>query len=230
MSSSTQESPSSSSSNGLQLNISLNANSIQAGKSISARVQIENTLDQNVSVVVPPTNQTVDLLNQTLSTLNFYDFTCAQNPSRFLVNFNLFPGHYTAGNISEAGAPLQVAVPVIPPGCALENYPLKFTFLPDGVYAVGPRTSDSSSPPVQYLTVNASIDITTTYCGPNPPPENGLNCGLGQGLVGYWHNGVSTQGDLSFTSPAFTYFSPGEYTILAYDMWGQRAYATFVVD
>lgn len=207
------------SSDGLQLRVALNSTSIASNGAISVEIQLVNTLNQNVSVVVPPGNQTIDLLNQTLSNLNYYDFVCALNPSHFLVDFNLFEGHYTAGNISEAGTPLQVGVPMEPAACAVEYYPVAFTFLPNGVVAVEGAGI-----------VNANIDATTTYCGPNPPPENGGNCGLGQGLVGYWLNGVSTQGDLNFTSPAFTYFPPGEYTLLAYDAWGQWVYTTFVVD
>jgi hypothetical protein len=58
---------------------------------------------------------------------------------------------------------------------------------------------------------------------------NTYDCGASPGLVGSWNHGVAAGGDLNFTSPAFVYFSPEEYTIVATDDWNQYVYAILVV-
>jgi hypothetical protein len=212
---------------GLQLKLMLNSSSMQSHGGISVQIELVNTLNQNVTLSVPPMNQT-----SIIHAWNGYDYVCWDNPSYSLVDFAVFRGHYSAGNITLAGTPLKESPPFYPPCPSAGLYPgNSTTFLPNGVQTLIPYTTYNYSQPEQsYYHATAELNASTTYCGPTGPPENGINCALGQGLVGYWNSSASVAaGDLNFASPAFTFFPSGEYTIVATDLWNQYIYATLVI-
>lgn len=199
---------------GLQLEVIMNSSSLQSHGAISARVEVLNTFGLNVSL--PGI-----VLNQNISEWNAGDYVCSSGASSF-VGFALFRGHVAACNVTAAGQPLQLAPPEViycaatsrPPGAAV-------TFLPKGDRAV--VTSDTQEP----TPVTVGVNATTGNCGDNP---SYVGYCTGKGLSGYWNDSIPAPGALNFTSPAFSYFPPGEYTIVATDLWGQFVYATFTVE
>jgi len=201
---------------GLDLQVMLNSSSIGSHGAVAAHIEVLNTLDHNVSLSVMP--------NQTITTWNGYDFFCSSNPSDSLVGFALFKGHFSAGNVSAAGSPLQLAAPVALP-CPY-NLPANgtTTFLPNS-----DRTTSSwyyagaLQPP--YL-VTAEVNATTGYCTASAMSGT---CGPSSGLLGYWNPGFGSMGNMTLGSKDFTYFPPGEYTIVAQDDWSQTVYAHFQV-
>jgi hypothetical protein len=222
LSTSSSSSQSSSSFGGLQLRITLNASSIKTNGTIAARIELMNTGDRNVSVSAPVWNQTVPMLNGTLGQLNAFDYVCSHNPSFFLVNFLLFRGHIASGNVSEAGTPLQEGPPVRPPCLPYADMGAPVTFLPHSDQAV--------SGPQQTGNFTAELNPSTLFCVP-VVPGGGTDCAYGEGLVGYYVSSANP-GDgniINFTYGGFVYFPPGEYTIVAYDVWGQVGYSTFTV-
>lgn len=200
---------------GLQLRVTLSSSSVQSHGAISARVEVFNTLDRNVSF-------SGLVQNQKISGWNGYDYLCG-NPTSSVLGFALFRGHFAAGNISAAGQPLQLAPPEVVL-CPFSPIARAVTFLPEGDHAV--VTTDMASGP---LTV--SVNATTGYCNAQKFSGGGgdVTCPANLGLVGYWNDSVTAPGNLNFTSPAFVYFPPGEYTMEAADVWNQYVYATFVV-
>jgi len=204
---------------GLQLEVTLNSSSVQSHGAISARVEAFNTLDRNVSLSGLAQNQ--NILDWSGD-----DYVC-DSPS-MIVGFALFQGHFAAGNVSAAGQPLQLAPPEVIYGCQGAGGPGQVgavTFLPKGDQAVA--TTDFQGIYEGSFPVTVSVNATTGDCGDNPE-LNGF-C-TGKGLSGYWNDSVLAPGALNFTSPAFVYFPPGEYTIVAADLWNQYVYATFVVE
>jgi len=194
---------------GLQLRVVLNSSVVPTNGSLGAQIGLYNTLDKNVSLSVTE--------DQQISTWNGGDFLCSYNPSGNLAGFAVFEGDVTAANLSEAGKPLQLdpqLFPYIQIGCPTEeSFPANVTFFPESnrvSYAYG---------------VVAAIDAKTLGCAYT---EQASQC-TGTGLVGYWNDSIPTAGNLGFSSPAFVYFKPGEYTIVATDEWNQYVYATFTV-
>jgi hypothetical protein len=196
---------------GLQLEVTLNSSSIQSHGGINARVEAFNTLNRNVSL-------SGLVQNQNISDWSGDDYVC-DSPST-IVGFALFQGHFAAGNISAAGQPLQLAPPEVIWGCGFSSSPVAVTFLPEGDQAVATDVFQISGP------VTVSVNATTGDCGDNPEL---VGFCTGKGLSGYWNDSIPAPGALNFTSPAFVYFPPGEYTIAATDLWDQYVYATFVV-
>ena len=216
---------------GLQLNVVLNSSSIQSHGALTAQIELVNTLNRNVSASLPPWSQAT-LATETIYVWSGYDQICSYNPSDFVVDFAVFQGHFSAGNISAAGSPLRLAPPFYPPCGATNVYPSAVTLLPGGDLTNYTDINYTQPPPRPSYTVKAEVNATTYYCTGSGLGGNGgeIDCGVTPGLVGYWNSSpTSTGGDLNFTSPAFTYFPPGEYTIVATDPWNQYVYAYFVV-
>ena len=85
----------------LRLQVTLNSSSIGPQGEVAAQVEVLNLQGRNVTMSVVP--------NQNISGWNGDDFFCSENPSHSIVGFALFGGRFTAGNLSEAGTPLQLA-------------------------------------------------------------------------------------------------------------------------
>jgi hypothetical protein len=182
---------------GLQLKVTLNSSSIRHLGTIGAQVELL-TVSDDITLPVPGFS-----LRDTVEVWNGYDYVCGENPSNSVIAYAVFSGHYSSGNISSAGQPLQVGAPFFPP-------------CPNGgLYPQGDSITFSSKG------VNSRLSVTNGYCAPG-------DCGLFHALTGYW-NRTATQGDLSLASPGFVHFPPGEYTVAATDLWNQDVYATFVV-
>jgi len=212
---------------GLQLNMRLNATSIPSHGALGAQIEVVNTLNHNVSVSMPSYNQNIAGLGQTMGSLNWFDYTCGENPSGFLADFALFQGHITAANLSSSGTPLSLNThyvllcPASYPGQGQD------TFLPKSDQVIAAH--DLVNQTIPYA---ASVNPTTFYCtGPELAENSGRYCGNTTGLVGYWNASAPIQdGLLGLNSSALVYFPPGEYTIVACDAFNQYLYATFVVE
>lgn len=205
---------------GLQLQVNLNSSSAASHGSVAAQVRLVNTLDRNVTLTVER--------NQNITTWNQDDFVCGHNPSDSLVGFAVYQGDFSAGNVSVAPAPLQLAPPFYLP-CAISLGEInETTFLPESYDTVSLQYLVDAK---YTLSLPAMTNATTGYCIVHSSGGGGgsVNCAADPGLVGYWNDGVPSGGDLNFTSPAFAYFPPGAYTLVAADDWGQYVYAHFVV-
>jgi hypothetical protein len=100
------------SSGGLELRIDLNATTIVSGGSFAANIILFNPLNDNLSVI-PKYPDAANFNNSTIQMWDNYDFLCGgAGPIQYLVSFALLEGHFSAGNISQAPAPLQLAAPV----------------------------------------------------------------------------------------------------------------------
>jgi hypothetical protein len=205
---------------GLQLKVTLNSSSIQSHGALTAHIEILNMQSRNVSLAV--------VTNPYASDWDGVDFVCSSNPSHSLVGFALFKGHLSAANISAAGSPLQLAPPVYPP-CAFRLGPNETTFLPNSDQTISSSYYDQAQQPSYPVT--AELNATTGSCVGSGLSGHGgsVDCGTSPGLLGYWNPGTAPGGDLNFTSPAFSYFPRGEYTIVATDDWNQYVYAYFTV-
>jgi hypothetical protein len=190
---------------GLQLRVILNSTNIHSHGALGVQIQVVNTRDQNVSVSMPPANA---IESGDMYEWSEYDEVCAGNPSDYIAAFAVFQGHYSEANLSA--------------GTQLLEAPIWASFCGAGFYAPSEVTFHPNSDLTNY-TFKAEVNATTNYCGPN-------NCDNTSGLVGYWHATSQLSSDFNYTSPAFAYFAPGEYTIAATDAWNQYVYATFVVD
>lgn len=212
----------------LELRVNLNATVIKSGDAITATISIFNPLGENVSVL--PDYQS----NSSIFSWNAYDFLCggaaAANPTRSLAGYALFQGHYTAANLSSAGAPLNLDPPLVIE-CPGEANPSTVTFLPNSSTAIAyfpPNQNVIGTPPAveQWAVMNAS---TETYVY-----KSGYYGGGPDSLFGYWvgpPGGVPGGGGQNGTisSPYFHYFPPGRYTLVVEDMWGQVSYSYFQV-
>ena len=188
---------------GLQLQVTLNSSSLPYLGTMGAQVELL-TANDNITLPVPGFS-----LQETVEVWNGYDYVCGANPSYSVLAYAVFSGHYSSGNVSTAGRPLQVGAPFFPP-------------CPNGgLYPPGHSITFSSKG------VNARLNVTNGYCAPSPGLQFG-NCGAFHALEGYWSR-TDTEGNLSLASPRFANFPPGEYTIAATDLWGQYVYATFTV-
>jgi hypothetical protein len=201
---------------GLQLELTLNATTMSSDGAITGQMRVVNTLDQNVTVSVAQ--------SQNLTTWSSYTDVC---PSGYFMGYAVFPGHFTAGNISSAGPPLEM-VPgdtgiICPPSVYLPPNPQsssQITFLP------GPALQTRANETFDIKTFSSSF-MTPSFLVPDQLNVTTIlsntqeSCGCTTpGLVGYYQdigNGI------------FVPFSHGEYTIVAWDDWNQYAYATFVV-
>jgi hypothetical protein len=206
---------------GLQLRVTLNSSSIRSHGGLTAQIEVLNTLNRNISFSALSQNQKI-------SEWNGDDNICGENPSYSLAGFAVFQGHFSADNISAAGSPLQLAPPFYPP-CAFTLPASAVTFLPNGKQAIA--TYGSGQPQSSSFPVKAELNATTRYCTGSGIGGHGgeISCGASPGLVGYWSHSIAAGGNMNFTSPAFTYFPAGQYTIVATDDWNQYVYAYFVV-
>jgi len=88
------------------------------------------------------------------------------------------------------------------------------TFLPDSDNASISGTGIPSAPFTLGLSTNGCTGL----------PHGGSSCHSGSGLFGYWSPLVN-----SSAPEPFQYFTPGEYTLAAEDLWGDRVFAYFQV-
>jgi hypothetical protein len=192
------------SSSGLELRVGLNATTMEPGQTLAADVTLFNTLNENLSL---PLSAPANLTSQ-IAVWNNDDFACGVGGlASYVSGFALFRGHVSADNLSLAPDPLQLATVV-----QLCNNYLGFT-------------QDES---MVFLPHSENASIPTSY--PIVSPIT-LNVASGtSGLVGYWNRTSYTCCAASANAPdLFRYFTPGEYTITAEDLWGQTVFAYFQV-
>jgi hypothetical protein len=199
---------------GLELRIALNTTTIEAGRTLGANVTLFNTLNHNLPLLArAPANST----NSVEDWAN-YDFICANGgPVSYLAGFAIFRGRFSAENLSQAPSPLQVAAQAeLPCVSLLLSQDATITFMPNSDSATIPGTGLSREP--------ASLNVTTEAC------IAFSQCHRGTGLYGYWSTSSPICCPANSTVPKlFRYFTPGEYTLAAEDIWGQKVCAYFQV-
>ena len=161
---------------GLQLHVTLNSSSMQSPGAVTVQIDLQNTLDRNVTLAA--------LTNQNMSGWNAEDFLCSENPSSSLVGFALFDGHFSAGNISAAGPPLQLGPPLEPP-CPFEFGINETIFLPNSDKTMSSYLGQTGVVPGFYP-VTAEVNATTGYCFGS---GTSIDCPASSGLFGYWTPG-----------------------------------------
>lgn len=198
------------SSSGLELRVDLNATAMEPGQTLGANVTLFNTLNESLSL---PLSAQANLTSQ-IAAWNNDDFACGIGGlASYVSGFALFRGHVSADNLSLAPDPLQLATVV-----QLCDVYLAFTqdesivFLPH---------SESASIPTSYPIVSPITLNVTSSCS---------HCYQASGLSGYWNRTSYTCCDMNANAPnLFRYFTPGEYTLAAEDLWGDRVFAYFQV-
>jgi hypothetical protein len=205
---------------GLRLQLQLNTSTFESGSGLAAQIAVFNSLDENLSLT--PTYQA----NSTILTWDGYDFFCGGSGGslRAVVGYALFSGDYSAGNVSLAGNPLQLAPPV-GVSCISVASPDSIVFLPESDNA---SFNGFGNPGGIHELV--ALAASTESCE-NPTPGT-YYCGDDKALSGYWNTtGVAYLQDqeAAIGSQYFSYFPPGEYTLAVQDVWGQNLYAHFQV-
>lgn len=197
---------SSTSSSGLELRVELNATTILPGQALAAHVTLFNTLDENLSLTtIGPAS-----LTRQIAAWNNDDFVCGIGGlASGVAGFALFRGHVSGGNLSIAPDPLQLAEVLLVPCNALPLGDL-IVFLP--------HSDNASVSEHSAFLYPASLNVTS------PPFYHG------SGLFGYWNRTSYACCAANANAPNFfRYFTPGEYTIAAEDLWGDRVFAYFQV-
>jgi hypothetical protein len=241
------------SSQGLQLQIKLNANEIPQGGALQAHMLLVNTL--RGSVTLHPDFAA----NPNIDQWNWDDYLCGGSPVEHTFGFALLQGHYTAANLSQAGAPLTLAPPVAvscPNFAYGESYIQNVEFTPNSDVATFSANA-SSSADFKPQTIRMQLNATTGSCTESPyqytetqtvggtttvtsGTDYSLSCGSNgvDSLTGYWSpygsctypagNGVNGTAQGLYGS-CFHQFAPGAYTFVAEDLWNQTAFGYFEV-
>jgi hypothetical protein len=238
---------------GLQLQIELNGTTVRPGGALEARVELFNTLSQNLSLAVDRSS------GPNFTEWDNSDFLCGDNPLFGQAGFAVYEGHYTSTNFSLAGNPLLLTPPLAffcpnPNGGPTVKGE---DFGPESDSAVVSFNSSFVSrlgqPPANTSSVRMMLNVTTEFGHSSPQVDNGTEtvgnvtttytttefdtgCCFGVALSGYWTvpsggailpNGSDSLGN--FNSSYFHHFLPGQYTIAAEDLWNQTVYAHFQV-
>jgi hypothetical protein len=204
------------SSSGLQLKVLLNSTSMRQDGAIRAQVEAVNTLNRNVTV-----SNLVQ--NDNATRWSSYIDVC---PWEYFLGYAVFEGHLTASNISAAANSLRLA-PLITILCPGGVGFVALRFLPNGSEAMA--SIDSKQPGHFFWNASAVVNATTRgVCDNNTVSgDGGFSCSYATpGLVGYWNYSAP----IGENNSAFHRFSPGEYTMVAWDDWNQYVYATFNVE
>ncbi len=205
------------SSSGLELRIDLNTTAMEPGQTLTAIVSLRNTLNDSLSLPLAPG----DLGGGSISSWENYDFICGNGGfASYLVGFAVLEGRFSGDNLSQAPAPLQVAAQAdLPCAYMVLSHGVTINFSPGSDNAYIPGTDLSQQPIALNITTYACIAVSA----------EGL-CRSGTGLYGYW----STSGAIccpasSNAADLFRFFTPGDYTIVAEDVWDQEVFAHFRV-
>jgi hypothetical protein len=149
---------------GLQLQIMLNATEVPQGGAVRAHVLLLNTLPRNVSL------HPDFAANPNIDSWNWLDYLCGLSPVEHTFGFALFEGHYTAANVTLAGAPLTLFPPVAL-SCLNsyygESYIKNVDFAPLGDVATFSANS-SFSTYFEPQTVRMQLNATTGGCTLSP--------------------------------------------------------------
>ena len=121
---------------------------------------------------------------------------------------------------------------MIPPlrhSCLAHADPDKIVLLPSGSRAVAyyPKTSFVNASIVE---TESAMNATTVTC--MLLPAGYVSCGDSMSLFGYWTwtgDGIFNAQDANISSKYFSYFPPGQYTLVTEDMWGAAIYSYFQV-
>ena len=238
---------------GLQLQIKLNASEVPQGGALQAHMFLVNTLPESVTL------HTDFAANPNIDPWNWDDYLCGMSPVEHTFVFALLQGHYTAANLTQAGAPLTLAPPVAiscPNFAYGESYIQNVEFAPNSDMATFSANA-SSSADFKPQTIRMQLNATTGYCTESPyqytetqtvggtttvtsGTEFSLSCGANgvDSLTGYW----SPYGSCAYPAgkgangtaqglygSCFHQFAPGTYTVVAEDLWNQSAFAYFKV-
>jgi hypothetical protein len=236
---------------GLQLQIELNGTTVGPGGALEAQVELFNTLSQNLSII--PAYST----GPNFTEWNQADFLCGINPLFGQAGFAVYAGRYASSNLSQAGSPLLLTPPLAFFCPNLNGGPVKGDdFGPESDSAVVSLNSSISrlgQPPDYTLSTRMQLNVTTEFGHSTPSvgtatgtvgnvtttstgTEFDTSCCFGAALSGYWTvpsggailpNGSDSLGN--FNSSYFRHFLPGQYTIVAEDLWNQTVYAHFQV-
>ena len=116
----------------------------------------------------------------------------------------------------------MLAPPVALP-CAFPFAPDLFILLPDSSNAVGYYSIAGANPFLASLVTSARTESCTVTTSTS-------ECPIGDSLFGYWNTtGFLFLQNAALSSEYFHYFSPGQYTLVTEDIWGQTSYAYFQV-
>jgi hypothetical protein len=224
------------SSSGLELRIGLNATTIEPGKTLGANVTLFNTLDQNLSLLP---HYPADFNKSTIQSWDNHDFPCGESGSpSYLASFALLFGHFSVVNISRS-LPLQVAAWPAQLLCNGPVLPDMVVFLPNSSFAFmysGTNLEDKTSITLHPTTESCNaLPVGSSQCHKGTEsclPSGSPQCHKGTGLFGYWSlttNSTCCPAPTATNSLYFRYFTPGEYTLAAEDIWNDTVFAYFRV-
>ena len=194
---------------GIVLRASINATTINPGRAISASAEVYNTLDERVTVTLNYSKSYFSYLNMNGWRNYNGGFDCV---GILLVQLAVFRGHIIPSNFSSS-VPLQIA-PLIAIPCPNSPVPISAVFSPHsnvtgGICGVG-----------QYCPTYSTVSLQHEEC---KPLKQGFDCSSVAGAIGVW------DGTPDPTRSSYRPVTTGEYTVVAFDMWGQTQFLYFHV-
>jgi len=198
--------------NGLVLRAFINASTITSGQAISAKAEVYNALAERVTVTLNHSNSYFSYLN--LNDWRNYNsgLECAP-PNSLLVQLAVFKGVITAANFSHS-VPLQIA-PLLAIPCPFFPDPTSTTFLPYSNATAGMCGNEPN------CLTHSTISLQHEEC--KRTNQGYLDCSSVTGALGTW------DGTPNPTRSSYKPFPAGEYTVVAFDMWGQTQFLYFNV-
>lgn len=205
-------------SSGLEFKVDLNATAMDPGQTLEANVTLYNTLGRPLSLSPFASYNSTN----SISAWDNYDFLCGfDGPDGYLASFAVFPGRFSAGNLSDAPTPLQLAAVSDLPSC------MGIVWSQDEVISFLPHSDNASIPGSYPGWAPVALSVSTTSC---IAAHGSPICRRGSGLYGYWNTSSSICCPAPSTAPDFfRYLTPGVYTLAAEDVWGQSVFAYFQV-
>lgn len=154
---------------GLQLQIVLNSTAIQSGGALTAQTYLYNTLTANLSLT--PNFSA----NPNIAVWDNYDLVCGLSPVSHTFGFALYQGHYTSGNLSQAGTPMLLTPPVAtycPNRFYNQAYIQNVEFAPKS-YLTTLSANSSFSSVFKAYTIRMQLNATTGTCTTSPYAASG---------------------------------------------------------
>jgi hypothetical protein len=188
------------SSSGLELGVDLNATAMEPGQTLAANVTLFNTLNESLSL--PLFSAPANLTDQ-IAAWNNDDYACGIGGlASYVAGFALFRGHVSADDLSPAPDPLQLAAVV-------QLCDVSLVFGQDESMVFLPHSENASVPGGYPFKQPVILNVKTS---------------------GYWNRTSYACCAANANAPnLFRYLTPGEYTIAAEDLWGDRVFAYFQV-
>jgi hypothetical protein len=192
---------------GLAINMSISSTEVGCGETVYANASLINTLESNLTLHADPS---------AYASLSNWGWRTSQPcGSASVIQMAIFMGYYDGNNFSRAGEALQLGDSSIAMTCTTNSgLPGGYVFLPHSGSAYGLY---STNPSMNGSLAQTSIELRHWACSTK---GSETVCMKETGARGYY---LYSSGVASFRS-----FSPGIYTVVGMDVWGDTVFLHFI--